>query len=134
MSTVAYTVMRDSLEFHAKLALGTQEWLKRAADGQMEVREPVCHALELKMSITRAPFFLLGSRAWSFRYLSWSVVVSCVKAAMTAALVRGSRTAKSGVSARMRVPAGIEEVEKQPRPSPGEGRTVYSWVMSVELQ
>jgi len=43
---------------------------------------------------------------------------------VTAAFVRGSRTLKRGVSERMRVPAGIGVVVKQPSPEPGEGRTV----------
>lgn len=42
---------------------------------------------------------------------------------MTAELLRGSRTANNGFSARIRVPAGMRVVEKQPSPSPGDGRT-----------
>jgi hypothetical protein len=37
MGTIACTVMRASLAFHAKLALGMHEWLKRAASGRIEV-------------------------------------------------------------------------------------------------
>jgi hypothetical protein len=36
---------------------------------------------------------------------------------------------KSGISLRISVPAGISMVEKVPRPSPGDGRTVYMEVM-----
>lgn len=43
---------------------------------------------------------------------------------MTCVFERGSGMLKSGVSLRMRVPGGIEDMEKQPRPSPGEGSMV----------
>jgi hypothetical protein len=55
---MAWTVIFSSRAFHAKLALGMQEWLKRAASGQMDVRLPVCQAFELKMSITLASTLL----------------------------------------------------------------------------
>jgi hypothetical protein len=58
-------VIWPSRAFHAKLALGTQEWLKRAARGQMDVREPVCQALELNMSITLAASSCLAWLFWA---------------------------------------------------------------------
>jgi hypothetical protein len=115
--------MWHSRLFQAKLALGMQEWLKRAARGRMEVRGPVCQAFELKMSTTRAEPRAVESRACRVRYCCCWGLVSCEKAVMTAELVRGSRTAKRGISARIRVPAGMRVVEKQPRPLPGDGRT-----------
>jgi hypothetical protein len=59
------------------------------------------------------------------RYCSCCGVVRCENAVVTAALVRGSWTLKSGVSLRIRVPARMMEVAKHPRPSPGDSRTVY---------
>jgi hypothetical protein len=118
------TVMQDSRSFQAKLALGMQEWLKRAASRRMEVRDPVCQAFELKISTTRAEPREFESRACRVRYCSCWELVRCEKAVMTELLVRGSRTAKRGVSVRIRVPAGMRVVEKQPRPLPGDGRTV----------
>jgi hypothetical protein len=47
-------VTQESREFHAKVAFGTQEWLNFAAFSKIDVRDPVCHAFELKISITRA--------------------------------------------------------------------------------
>jgi hypothetical protein len=57
MATMACTVICERHEFHAKDALGMQEWLKRAARGQIDVCDPVCQALELKMSITLVPLW-----------------------------------------------------------------------------
>lgn len=54
MGTMAWIVIFEVRVLNAKLALGMQEWLKRAARGQMDVRDPVCQALELNMSITFA--------------------------------------------------------------------------------
>ena len=51
---MAWIVIFRVRELNAKDALGMQLWLKRAARGQMDVLEPVCQALELKMSITLA--------------------------------------------------------------------------------
>lgn len=119
-------VMQARRGFQANEVLGTQEWLKRAARTRMDVREPVCQALELKMSTTRVESRLLGLTACKVRYCCCCKLVRCEKAAMTAELVRGSPTEKRGVSLRMRVPAGISLVEKHPRPSPGDGRTLNS--------
>jgi hypothetical protein len=52
------------------------------------------------------------------------MLVRCEKAVVTAKFVRGSGTENNGVSLRRRVPAGIVEVAKHPRPSPGEERTI----------
>lgn len=108
-----------------------QEWLKRAASGRIEVRDPVCQALALKMPTTRAAPGVLESRACRLRYCSCWELVRCEKAVMTDEFVRGSRTLKRGVSVRIRVPAGMEAIEKQPRPSPGEGRTVYRELIAI---
>ena len=49
---------------------------------------------------------------------------------MTALLLRGSATLNKGVSLRMSVPAGMVVEAKQPSPSPGEARTVYTLSIS----
>src|ERR1700685_3796320 len=92
--------------FQANEALGTQQWLKRAARKRIDVREPVCHALELKISTTRSEPMLLALTPCKPSYCCCCELGRCEKAAMTAALVRGSAIAKRGVSLRMRVPAG----------------------------
>lgn len=82
----------DSREFQAKLALGMQEWLKRAASGRIDVQDPVCQALALKMSTMRATPRVLESRACRVRYCSCWELVRHEKAVMTDEFVRGSRT------------------------------------------
>jgi len=49
---------------------------------------------------------------------------------MTALLLRGSATLNKGVSLRISVPAGMVVEAKQPSPSPGEARTVYTLSIS----
>src|ERR1700760_832394 len=119
-------VMQARRGFQANEVLGTQEWLKRAARTRIDVRDPVCQALELKMSTTRVDPMPSGLTACKARYCCCCKLVRREKAVVTAEFVRGSTTAKRGVSLRIRVPAGMSLVEKQPRPSPGDGRTVNS--------
>jgi hypothetical protein len=88
----------------------------------------VAQAFVLKMEMMRAAIESgSGPRALacSVRYCACCGLVRCEKAVVTEAFVRGSRTRKRGFSERMSVPAGMQVVEKQPRPSPGEGWTVY---------
>jgi hypothetical protein len=90
MATMVCTVICDNRELHAKLALGMQEWLKRAASGHMDVLDAVCQALELKISMTLASLWDVGSCAYRERYCSCCEVVRFEYAVVTAALVRGS--------------------------------------------
>jgi hypothetical protein len=121
---IACTVTQESCEFQANVAFGIQEWLNLAALSRIEVRDPVCHALELKISSTLAGPSESGLTAYSSKYCSCSEIESSENACTTAVLDRGSRTAKSGTSLRIRVPADIAVFEKHPSPSPGDGRTV----------
>lgn len=50
IAVIAWTVISHIRAFQANVALGTQEWLKREASGHIEVRDPVCQALALKIS------------------------------------------------------------------------------------
>jgi hypothetical protein len=87
----------------------------------------VAQAFVLKMEMMRAATESNpGPRALAcrVRYCACCGLVRCEKAVVTEAFVRGSGTRKRGFSVSMSVPAGMQVVEKQPRPSPGEGWTV----------